>query len=196
MLKQYGVKASFFLTGRFYRNRAFEPVVRRLRREGHYLGAHSMDHLLYNDWTRRDSLLVTRDSFMRDLQRNYDAMAAYGVKKGEARFFLPPYEWYNDTIARWTSELGLQLVNYTPGTLSHADYTTPQMKNYRSSDTILRSILDYEQRAPSGLNGFVLLLHIGTDKARTDKFYRQLPRLLQWLRKESYRMVRIDELFQ
>lgn len=133
---------------------------------------------------------------MRDLQRNYDAMAAYGVKKEEARYFLPPYEWYNDSIARWTREMGLQLVNYTPGTLSNADYTTPSMKNYRPSEVIFQSIIDYEQRAPSGLNGFVLLLHIGTDKARTDKFYRQLPQLLLWLRKEGYRMVRIDELFQ
>lgn len=195
MLKQQGVKASFFLTGRFYRNPDFKGIIQRLRREGHYLGAHSNDHLLYNDWTRRDSLLVTRDSFTRDLQRNYDAMAAYGIPKEAAHYFLPPYEWYNDTIARWTEAMGLQLVNYTPGTLSHADYTTPAMKNYRPTDTIFRSIQRYEQRSPAGLNGFVLLLHIGTDKTRTDKFYRKLPQLLGWLRKEGYRAVRIDELF-
>ena len=195
VLQRYGVKASFFLTGRFYRNPAFKKIVQRLRREGHYLGAHSNDHLLYNDWSRRDSLLVSRDSFTRDLQRNYDAMAAYGIKKEEARYFLPPYEWYNDSIARWTKDLGLQLVNYTPGTLSHADYTTPQMKNYRPSDPIFRSIVDYEGRYPSGLSGFVLLLHIGTDPARTDKMYRQLPQLLGWLKKKNYRVVRIDELF-
>jgi endoglucanase len=195
VLQRHRVKASFFLTGRFYRTPAFKKTVQRLRREGHYLGAHSNDHLLYNDWARRDSLLVTRDSFTRDLQRNYDAMAAYGVTKGEARLFLPPYEWYNDSIARWTKNLDLQLVNYTPGTLSHADYTTPQMKNYRPSDTIFRSIVDYEGRSPSGLNGFVLLLHIGTDPARTDKLYRQLPQLLGWLKKKNYRVVRIDELF-
>ena len=170
--------------------------MQRLRRDGHYLGAHSNDHLLYNDWARRDSLLVTKDSFTRDLQRNYDAMAAYGIRKAEAPLFLPPYEWYNDTISRWTKDMGLQLVNYTPGTLSPADYTTPQMKNYRSSDTIFRSIVDYEGRTPAGLNGFVLLLHIGTDPARTDKFYRQLPQLLLWLQKKSYKAVRINELFR
>lgn len=194
-MKQHGVKASFFLTGRFYRNPAFKGIIQRLHRDGHYLGAHGHGHLLYNDWSRRDSLLVTRDSFTRDLQRNYDAMAAYGIKREEARYFLPPYEWYNDTIAQWTEAMGLQLVNYTPGTLSHGDYTTPAMKNYRPSDTIFRSIQRYEQRAPAGLNGFVLLLHIGTEKTRTDKFYKQLPQLLGWLRKEGYRAVRIDELF-
>jgi peptidoglycan/xylan/chitin deacetylase (PgdA/CDA1 family) len=169
--------------------------VQRLHREDHYLGAHSNDHLLYNDWSRRDSLLVTRDSFMRDLNKNYEVMAAYGVRKEDAPYFLPPYEWYNDSIAQWTKDMGLQLVNYTPGTLSHADYTTPAMKNYRNSETIFQSILDYEGRSSTGLNGFVLLLHIGTDEARQDKFYRYLPQLLLWLRKENYRPVRLDELF-
>jgi peptidoglycan/xylan/chitin deacetylase (PgdA/CDA1 family) len=189
------VNASFFFTGRFYRNPSFQPIIQRLRRDGHYLGAHSNDHLLYNDWTRRDSLLVSRDSFARDLEQNYAAMAAYGIQKEEAPFFLPPYEWYNDTIARWTGELGLQLVNYTPGTLSHADYTTPAMKNYRPSEVIFRSIVEYEGRSAAGLNGFVLLLHVGTDPARTDKFYHQLPQLLGWLKKENYRAIRIDKLF-
>lgn len=188
--------ASFFFTGRFYRTPDFKPLVQRLRRDGHYLGAHSDAHLLYNDWTRRDSLLVSRDSFARDLQRNYEAMRAYGIKNDEARYFLPPFEWYNDSIARWTRELGLQLVNYTPGTLSHADYTTPVLKNYRPSDTIFRSIQDYEQRTPAGLNGFILLLHVGTDPARTDKFYQQLPALLHWLKQEHYQPLRIDELLK
>jgi len=194
VLKQQGIPASFFFTGRFYRNEQFKGLIRRLRNEGHYLGAHSDAHLLYNDWTLRDSVLISRDSFTRDLQRNYAAMARHGIKKEEAHYFLPPYEWYNDTIARWTKALDLQLVNYTPGTLSHADYTTHEMKNYRSSATIFNSIQDYEQRARSGLNGFILLLHVGTDPARTDKFYRQLPALLQWLRKKGYRPVRINDL--
>ena len=196
VLRKQGVPASFFFTGRFYRTSAFKTIVERLRRDGHYLGAHSDAHLLYNDWTRRDSLLVSRDSFTRDLQRNYQALQAYGVPKKEARYFLPPYEWYNDSIAQWTKDLGLQLINYTPGTLSHADYTTPDLKNYRPSETIFRSIQDYEQRVPAGLNGFILLLHVGTDPARTDKFYKQLPALLHWLKQEGYVLVRVDELLK
>src|SRR3546814_970846 len=69
---------------------------------GHYLGSHSDKHLLYCDWANRDSLLVTRAEFERDLADSYDALAAFGVNKEQARYFLPPYEWYNDTIASWT----------------------------------------------------------------------------------------------
>lgn len=193
-LQEHNVKASFFLTGRFYRNPAFKKLIQQLKRQGHYLGAHSDAHLLYCDWRKRDSLLVTKEEFTIDLQMNYAAMRSFGVSKEQARFFLPPYEWYNDTIAVWTNDAGLQLVNFTPGTLSHADYTTPDATNYRSSATIRSSIESFEAKRASGLNGFILLLHIGTDPKRTNKFYHQLPSLLQWLKNEGYQLVRIDEL--
>ena len=192
-LKEQGVKASFFFTGRFYWNPHFKSIIQRLRKDGHYLGAHSDQHLLYNDWGNRDSLLVTRDSFTHDLLKNYEAMGSLGIRKSEAPYFLPPFEWYNDSIAVWTGQLGLQLINYTPGTLSAADYTTPVMKNYRSTDTIYQSIISYN-RSAAGLNGFILLLHIGTDPARKDAFYHRLPLLLRRLKREGFQLLRIDEL--
>ena len=162
-LKQTNTKASFFFTGRFYRNPAFKKIIGELKANNNYLGAHSNEHLLYCDWKNRDSLLVTNQQFKHDLQKNYDELIKIGVSKSSANFFLPPYEWYNDSIAMWTKEMSLQLVNYTPGTLSHADYTSPGEKNYRSSDAIYQSIVRYEQNHPSGLNGFILLMHTGTD---------------------------------
>ena len=151
---------------------------------------------MYCDWTKRDSLLVTKQQFKSDLEKNYDELKRLGISKSSAHFFLPPYEWYNDSIATWTKKMGLQLVNYTPGTLSHADYTTPDEKNYRNSEVIYQSILDYEKKYSSGLNGFVLLMHIGTDAKRADKFYYHLPQLLQWLKEQGYQPVRIDELLK
>src|SRR5262249_26666322 len=106
------------------------------------------------------------------------------------------YEWYNDSIASWTKELGLQLINYTPGTLSHTDYTTPTDKNYRSSAEIYKSVLDYETYSPSGLNGFILLMHIGAGPQRTDYFYKKLPAVVSYLRSEGYHFQSIEKLLQ
>lgn len=197
IVRKNRVRASFFLTGRFYRNPAFQPLIRALKKDGHYLGAHSDAHLLYCDWKNRDSLLVlvSQSQFQNDLEQNYAEMQSYGISKKDARFFLPPYEWYNDTIAAWTRQMGLQLISYTPGTLSHADYTTPDLKNYRSSQVILQSISDYEQQHPAGLNGFILLLHIGTHPDRTDKVYAHLDELINYLKRKNYRFVRVDDLF-
>jgi endoglucanase len=193
-LAQQSVKASFFLTGRFYQNPAFKKIIQQLKQNGNYLGPHSNQHLLYCDWNNRDSLLVTREDFSNDLLANLDIMHRQGINTFKSKYFLPPYEWYNDSIARWTRDLGLQLVNYTPGTLSHADYTTPTDKNYRGSELIFNSIIDYDRSHSAGLNGFMLLMHIGTDPKRTDKFYNQLPRLLKYLRQRGYTFKTIDQL--
>lgn len=187
-LRRAGVKASFFLTGNFCRK--FPALVRKIRREGHYVGIHSDRHLLYCDWQYRDSLLVSREEFERDLRLNFEELAKAGVRKDDARFFIPPYEWYNDSIATWSRQAGLALVNFTPGTMAQADYTTPEMKNYRSSEVIYRSILEREELDPNGLNGFHLLLHIGAGPDRQDKLYRRLDELLQTLHARGYRFER------
>lgn len=193
-MKKENIKASFFFTGDFYRNPVFKKRVLQLKKDGHYLGAHSDKHLLYCDWNIRDSLLVTHSQFSFDLADNYSEMARLGIDVRNAKYFLPPYEWYNDTIAAWTKQLGFQLINYTPGTLSHADYTTPNDKNYRSSDTIYNSIISFEQTRPAGLNGFILLLHIGTGQERTDKFYYRLPSLIKYLKQKGYQFQTVEQM--
>ncbi len=196
-LSQKRVKASFFLTGNFYRNPAFRSVIRKLKKAGHYLGSHSDKHLLYCDWQKRDSLLVNRQEFTTDLSNAYRELQQWKIAKSQAPYFLPPYEWYNDTIASWTQQMGLQLINFTPGTRSNADYTYPEMgSRYVSSERILKSILDYAHQQPAGLNGFILLVHIGTDPRRKDKFYHYLPQLIDQLQKENYNLVPIPELLK
>ena len=195
-LKNKGIRASFFLTGNFYRNSQFKNSILELKAEGNYMGPHSDKHLLYCDWDKRDSLLVTQEVFQKDLANNYAEMKKLGIEMSNARFFLPPYEWYNDSISQWTRQMGFQLVNYTPGTISHTDYTTPDMKNYQSSAAIYQSIKQYESNTPGGLNGFILLVHIGTEESRTDKFYKLLPQLIDELKSNGYQFLKIDEFLR
>jgi endoglucanase len=192
-LKNENIKASFFFTGDFYRNKNFTSTINILKKQGNYLGAHSNKHLLYASWQKQDSLLVTQKDFNEDIIDNYETMKTFGLNKKNSLYFLPPYEWYNDTIASWTNQQNLQLINYTIGTLSNADYTWPQLNNYRSSPVIYKSIMD-KAKAPNGLNGFILLLHIGSNEKRTDKFYTYIPQLIKELRQLGYKFKRIDEL--
>lgn len=196
ILNRRHVKASFFFTGRFYRNPAFSADIRRLNRAGHYVGPHSNAHLLYADWNDRTKTLIGRAQFESDLKKNYSAMKPFGISRDRAKYFLPPFEWYNNEIASWTRLLGLTLINFTPGTRSNADYTTPEMPAYRSSQQIFDSIVDREIKDPAGLNGFILLLHAGIDPARTDKFYTRLDDLLKFLHERGYVLTRIDDLLK
>ncbi len=195
-LRQAKVPGSFFFTGDFCRNPANSKLINRLVSDGHYLAPHSDRHLLYCTWENRDSLLVTQRQFVDDLKANYRLLEDFGIDPGNAPFFIPPYEWYNDSIAAWAGEEDWILINNTPGTLSHADYTTPDMKNYRPSDAIWESIINFEKTQSDGLNGFMLLIHVGTHPDRTDKFYLRLGDLIDYLKQQSYEFRRVDRLLE
>jgi len=196
VLRNKRVRAGFFFTGDFYRTPEFQALVRGLVADGHYLGPHSDKHLLYCDWNDRAKTLVTEDEFRRDLQANYREMEKFGIARDQAPYFIPPYEWYNEDIVRWARGMGLVLFNFTPGTSSNADYTTPSMKEYLSSEAIYGRILAWEKTHTHGFNGFILLIHIGTDPERTDKFYLKLEDLITELQGRGYGFDRIDELLK
>ncbi|HEY4111220.1 glycoside hydrolase family 9 protein [Puia sp.] len=194
-LSKHQVRASFFFTGRFYRNPAFRASIQQLNKDHHYLGPHSDQHLLYNDWIRRDSLLVTTDSFRTDLKKCLASIKALDIDTKHANFFIPPYEWWNDSIASWARRIGWRLVNFTPGIRTNADYTYPQLgTTYLSSDTILKTLRQFQSSRPAGLNGAIILIHAGTDPRRKDKLYNRLDQLLTWLQSIGYQPLRIDQL--
>lgn len=184
-LSDKNVPASFFFTGDFYRNPENKSFIESLMNGDHYLGAHSDKHLLYADWSQRDSTLVDRDAFTHDLRANYHSMQAQGIQQSEATVFLPPYEWYNHDIVRWTADMDLTLINLTPGIGTARDYTWPEMGNrYTSSKTVFEDLMNYEKKHT--LNGAIILVHLGTDPRRKDKFYDHLGPLIDTLTKIGY----------
>lgn len=183
-LARHGIKGAFFFTGEFYE--MFPEVIQRLRKEGHYVGSHSYGHLLYMPWEDRDSLLVSREEFEADMLKSYETMRKAGIEYEDAPVYVPPYEYYNKEIAAWAKSMGIQVVNYTPGTMSNADYTTPDMgAKYRSSKFIYDRIMEVERK--EGLNGHVMLIHFGTEASRTDKFYdKYMDRMIRALERKGY----------
>ncbi|MDR1983478.1 MAG: polysaccharide deacetylase family protein [Prevotellaceae bacterium] len=196
-LKNHKAKGSFFFTGNAYRMNEFEKIIEELKNDGHYLGAHSDKHLLYCAWEKRDSLLVTKNEYIQDIENNYSEMQKFGIAKTDAPYYLPAFEYYNDTISAWTRELDLQLINFTGGTGSNADYTTPNMgEKYRDSKTIYENILKYESEKTNGLNGFMLLIHFGVAAERTDKLYNLMDDLMNYLENKGYLFVTVTELLK
>ncbi len=191
VLDRHGAKGAFFFTGLFYDT--YPQVISRLKEKGHYLGSHSDGHLLYLPWGQSDTMLVSRQQFADDMEACYAKMAKAGITREDAPVFIPPYEHYNDSISLWAQSIGLQVVNYTPGTWSNADYTTPEMSNYRSSRAIYERILNYEDSL--GLNGHIMLIHFGTDSMRADKFYNAyLDSTLCALEGRGYQILPLMEL--
>ncbi|MCC6547555.1 polysaccharide deacetylase family protein [Candidatus Sumerlaeota bacterium] len=194
VLAEEKVPGSFFFTGGFLEEDSNKVAIRKLIHDGHYLGPHSHEHLLYCPWDDRNKTLVTREQFMSDLVKNITALEHFGVPRAQIGWWIPPYEWYNDEISKWSLEMGIRLFNFSPGTLSNTDYTTDDAKNFRSSDTIWNSILEYEEKQSDGLNGFLLLTHVGAGEKRTDKFFLRLRALVRELRARGYALKRVDDL--
>ncbi len=184
VLKKNKIKGSFFFTGNFLRMKSMEPVIKQIISEGHYVGGHSDKHLLYASWEKRSETLLSKDSIINDLKINYKELAKFGIKPADASWYLPPYEWYNSLSSSIANTLGLTVINYTPGTATPADYTTPDMKSYKSSAELIGKLFAFEKS--NSLNGAIILIHPGVESSRTDKLYNRLDEIVLKLKSLGY----------
>ena len=192
-LKAHQIQASFFVTGDYLRKPELQAGLKRMVAEGHYLGPHSDKHPLYCPWEDRKKTLVTEEFFKTDLAKNIDDLRTYGaLPKEKLVYFIPPYEWYNQDQSKWSREMGVLLFNFTPGSGSNRDWAPEDHKSFVPSQRIVDDILAYEKKDPHGLNGFLLLLHLGSQ--RKDKTFLLLDPLLKGLQDRGYSFARVDEL--
>lgn len=190
-LESRGLLGSFFVTGDYLALPDQAPVLRMID-GGHYLGPHSHAHLLYAPWEDRGKSLVTEREFKEDLEKNLTDLRKLGACQTSPVYFIPPFEYYNEQHAKWSGEMGCVLFNFTPGSGSNRDWAPEGHKAFRPSKQIVQEILDFEQREPDGLNGFLLLLHLGSE--REDKMPPHVAPLLDELIARGYSFARVDEL--
>lgn len=183
-LKKAKVKGSFFLTGNCLRMNEHQGLIKDILKDGHYVGGHSNKHLLYCAWEKRDSMLVTKEELRADLWQNARELEHFGVGVEDSRWYLPPYEYYNEECVDVIENMGYRVLNYTPGTATPADYTTPSMKNYQSSQKLMDRLYTFEKAA--GLNGAIILIHPGVDESRTDRLYNRLGEIIKYLKGKGY----------
>lgn len=190
------IKASFFVTGSFLRQAGLQPQLKRIIAEGNYLGPHSDSHPLYCPWEDRSKSNISEKLLKADLRKNVGDLRKLGALKdaGKPIYFIPPYEWYNARHTQWARDEGAILFNFSPGSGSNRDYAPEGDKAFVPSTRLIDDILAYEQKDPHGLNGFLLLLHLGSQ--RKDKVPPHLARLLDELQTRGYAFVRVDEMLR
>ena len=191
-LKKEKVKGSFFLTGNFLRMPEHEAITKDIIKAGHYVGGHSDKHLLYANWDKRDSLIITQEELQKDIIDNAIELEKFGVTKENSLWFIPPYEYYNTESVNLTENLGYKVLNYTSGTATPADYTLPSMSSYQSSQQLIDKLYAFEKA--QGLNGAVILIHPGVQDSRTDKLYNRLGEIIITLKKKGYKFKSLNEL--
>lgn len=194
-LKKHRIHGSFFITGNFIEQPVLRELIERAIADGHYVGPHSNRHPLYASWEERAKSLITEAEFAADLKANIAGLKTVGaLRDDKSIYFIPPYEQFNRDQVAWSQPLGVTLFNFTPGSGSNRDYAPEGDAHFVPSQTIYDDILAYEQKDAHGLNGFILLLHLGS--GRKDPFHTRLGALCDELTQRGYEFVRIDALLR
>lgn len=200
MLKQFQVRATFFLTGEFIRK--YPHTVRRIVAEGHEVGNHTWSHPHLTTYAE-NGLHTTREGITEKVIRDELLKTAALFKAVTGREMAPlwraPYGEYNPEILKWAASVGFRHVGWTTGTgwresMDTMDWVTDKnSKAYHTADEIAQKILNFARSSKPGANGAIVLMHLGSER-KEDRPHKKLPEIIQGLQKEGYSLVTISEL--
>jgi peptidoglycan-N-acetylmuramic acid deacetylase len=137
VLKAHEVKAAFFLVGNYIQQNA--DLVRRMVREGHIVGNHTMHH---PDMSK----IVDKAAFAKELS---DLESLYKEVTGEQmpKYYRPPQGCYSEENLRMAKELGYKTVFWS---LAYVDWNNDSQPTARQA---------FDKLLPRIHNGAVVLLH-------------------------------------
>lgn len=201
ILREHHLPVTIFLTGGFIQK--FPELTKRIVQEGHEVGNHTWNHPHLTSFAadKQNTTLpnVTREFLQEQLSRTAQLFEEVtGAKM--APYWRAPYGEHNTEIRQWAAELGYRHVGWTKGrnwqesmdTMDWVADTTSQA--YHSAEEILAHLLNMAEEKASGLNGGIILTHLGSHRQDGDHFYTVLPRLISGLREKNYTLVKISEL--
>ena len=163
-LKQYNVRATFFLTGGWIEN--YPSDVKRIYEEGHDIGSHSENH-------KNMSQLSTEDCTSELLTVHKRLQTLLGI---ETNLFRPPYGDYNNDVINTATACGYYSIQWSVDSLDWKDYGT---------DSIITTVTNH----PELKNGAIILLHNGAKYTS-----EALPTLIEKLLEKGYEFVPVSEL--
>jgi peptidoglycan/xylan/chitin deacetylase (PgdA/CDA1 family) len=167
-LKAHGIRTTLFLTGDFIRK--FPDLVRRMARDGHELGNHTLTHPHFAPHMQRDPRW-TKERFQKEL---LDADRALVRLLGRPMdpYWRAPYGEHTAELRRWAEELGYRHVSWSEGADTLDWATVKEHRIYHSGPAILERL---ERRmAKADGDGLIVLMHLGSERPAQDRPARLL----------------------
>jgi peptidoglycan/xylan/chitin deacetylase (PgdA/CDA1 family) len=203
ILRQHQLQVTIFLTGGFIEK--FPEVTRRIVQDGHEVGNHtwSHPHLTTFAQNKQNETLpnVTRE-FLHDQLNRTAKLFEEVTGKQMTLFWRAPYGEHNLQIRQWAAELGYRHIGWTRGrswqeSMDTMDWVADTNSvAYHTSEEILSHLLAMADNETYGINGGIILMHLGSLRTNNDHFYTILPRLISSLREKSYELVKISALVE
>ena len=169
VLQRQQVKAAFFLVGNYIEKNA--DLVRRMAREGHIVGNHTMHHY---DMSK----LSDKASFSKELT---DLEALYRQTTGQemAKFYRPPQGLYSEENLKMAQSLGYKTVFWS---LAYVDWNNDAQPTREQA---------FAKLLPRTHPGAVVLLH--TTSPTNADILEDL--ICNW-KQQGYRFGTVEELFE
>ena len=203
-LKSRNVKATMFLTGMFIR--AFPDAVRRIVAEGHEVGNHTFSHPHLTSWAQdRTNLTLPEisEAYLCGQLRRADSlfMSVSGTRM--APLWRAPYGEKNRTICLWAQHCGYIHIGWRQGKtwrqgLDSNDWIPDEeTPGYHSPEQVVEKILALANETPDGINGGIVLMHLGTERKDAQaQMFRMLGKLIDDLEGLGYSFVTIPEMLK
>ena len=168
VLQKHQVKAAFFLVGNYIEKNA--DLVRRMVKEGHIVGNHTMHH--YDMSKLSDKASFTKE--LTDLETLYKTTTGMDMPK----YYRPPQGIYSEENLRMAKELGYKTVFWS---LAYVDWNNDAQPSREQA---------FSKLLPRIHNGAVVLLH-STSQTNAEI----LDELLTKWKEMGYHFGSIEELF-
>jgi len=134
VLSANNVQVTFFVTSRYLDKQ--KPLVRRMAREGHYIGNHTANHKILPE--------VSKDTFIREIMDLDAELNDMGI---HTKYLRPPNGAYSERSLAMTHDLGYKSVFWT---FAYKDYDDDDQKGTRyAHDKVMGGLRD----------GSIILLH-------------------------------------
>ena len=164
ILKKYGVKATFFMTGGWVDR--YPEDVKKIAAAGHDLGNHSQNHKNMSE--------LSRAEIRKEIQEVHEKVQKLtGI---EMNLFRAPYGDYDNELIETVKMSGYQPIQW--------DVDSEDWKNY-GVDSIIRKVTEHKHLG----NGSIILMHNGADYTA-----QALETVIVSLQEQGYELVPVSSL--
>jgi peptidoglycan/xylan/chitin deacetylase (PgdA/CDA1 family) len=169
------------------------------------VGNHTWNHPHLTSFAknkRNETLPEVTREFLHDQLLRTSKLFEEATGRQMAPFWRAPYGEHNVQIRRWAAELGYRHVGWTKGrswqqSMDTLDWVADTSSAaYHTAEEILANLLSMTENEAHGVNGGIILMHLGSHRQDGDHFYTILPRLISGLREKNYEIVKISALVE
>ncbi len=194
ILRDNQVQATLFLTGKFMQRHP--DLVRQMLADGHEIGNHTFSHPHLTSFAknrRQDTLPgITRAFFQHQLTKT-DSLFYQITGQHLKPFWRAPYGEFNNQILTWAAQAGYLHIHWTRGFDTYDWVTDQSSRLFRTPEQLVKQIKAKESRRANGLNGVIVLMHLGSHRNNNHAF-KMLPEIFRWLRQKGYTITTISDL--